>query len=112
MKWKHFKDPIPDLDIGVESRDKELVKHSIQLFYGYKCLNEVKETLQYFLDLKNEKKESTIESILLQKIVAPLVIYEGPEMSAKKSGKNSRKKFLVWKMKRIQMNALLRNSSR
>ena len=74
-RLRHFKDPIPDLDIGVEGRDKELVKHSIQLFYGCKCLEEVQETLQYFLDLKNEKKESTIESILLQ-IVATLVKYE------------------------------------
>ena len=82
-RLRHFKDPIPDLDIGVEGRDKELVKHSIQLFYGCKCLEEVQETLQYFLDLKNEKKESTIESILLQ-IVATLVKYEGPEISSQK----------------------------
>ena len=34
----HFKNPIPDLDIGVEGRNKELVKHLIQLFYGSKCL--------------------------------------------------------------------------
>ena len=80
---KHFKDPIPDLDVGVEGRDKELVKHSIQLFYGSKCLKEVIETLQYFLDLKNEKKESTIESILL-KVVADLIKYNGPEISSKK----------------------------
>jgi hypothetical protein len=82
-RLKHFKDPIPDLNIGVEGRDKELVKHSIQLFYGCKCLNEVQETLQYFLDLKNEKRESTIESILLQ-LVATLVKYEGPEISSQK----------------------------
>jgi hypothetical protein len=82
-RLKHFKDPIPDLNIGVEGRDKELVKHSIQLFYGCECLEEVQETLQYFLDLKNEKKESTIESILLQ-LVATLVKYEGPEISSQK----------------------------
>lgn len=82
-RLKHFKDSIPNLNIGVEGRDKELVKHSIQLFYGCRCLNEVTETLQYFLDLKNEKKESTIESILLQ-IVATLVKYEGPEISSQK----------------------------
>ena len=81
-RLKHFKDPIPDLDIGVEGRDKELVKHSIQLFHGCKSLNEVQETLQYFLDLKNEKKESTIESILLQ-IVANLVKHNGSEISSK-----------------------------
>jgi hypothetical protein len=83
-RLKHFKDPIPDLDVGVEGRDKELVKHSIQLFYGSECLKEVIETLQYFLDLKNEKKDSTIESILLQKIVAPLVKHEGSEISSQK----------------------------
>jgi hypothetical protein len=82
-RLKHFKDPIPDLDIGVEGRDKELVKHSIQLFHGSKCLNDVTDTLQHFLDLKNEKKESTIESILLQ-LIAPLVKFEGPEISSKK----------------------------
>jgi hypothetical protein len=82
-RLRHFKDPISELDIGVEGRDKELVKHSIQLFYGCRCLNEVRETLQYFLDLKNEKKESTMESILLQ-IVATLVKYEGPEISSQK----------------------------
>jgi hypothetical protein len=81
-RLKHFKDPIPDLDIGVEGREKELVKHSIQLFYGCECLEEVRETLQYFLDSKNEKKESTIESILLQ-IVATLVKHNGSELSSK-----------------------------
>jgi hypothetical protein len=80
-RLRHFKDPIPDLDVGVEGRDKELVKHSLQLFYRCKCLNEVKETLQYFLDLKNEKKESSIESILL-KVVATLVKSKGPEISS------------------------------
>lgn len=83
-RLKHFKDSIPNLNIGVEGRDKELVKHSIQLFYGSNCLTEVIQTLQYFLDLKNEKKEITIESILLHKVVAPLVKYEGPEVSSQK----------------------------
>jgi hypothetical protein len=83
-RLKHFKDPIPDLNIGVEGRDKELVKHSIQLFYESDCLKDVIETLQYFLDLKNEKKDSTIESILLQKVVAQLVKHEGPEISSKR----------------------------
>jgi hypothetical protein len=81
FRIKHFKDPIPDLDIGVEGRDKELIKHSIQLFHGSKCLNDVTDTLQHFLDLKNEKKESTIESILLQ-LIAPLVKFQGPDISS------------------------------
>ena len=81
-RLRHFKNPIPYLDIGVEGRDKELVKHSIQLFYGCKCLNEVIETLQYFLDLKNEKKGSSLESILLS-IVSTLVKHNGSEISSR-----------------------------
>ena len=59
-----------------------MIKHSIQLFYGCKCLKEVTETLQQFLDIKNEKKESFIESILLS-IVSTLVKHNGPEISSK-----------------------------
>jgi hypothetical protein len=29
----HFRDPIIDLDVGVQGRDKELVKPLLQLFY-------------------------------------------------------------------------------
>ena len=51
-RLRHFKDPIPDLDIGVEGRDKELVKHSIQLFYGCECLEEVTRDFAIFLGFK------------------------------------------------------------
>src|SRR5215211_5577037 len=81
-RLRHFKDSIPDLHIGVEGRDKELVKHSVQLFNGCKCLTEVIETLQKFLDIKNEKKESSIESVLL-KVVETLLKFNGPKISSK-----------------------------
>src|SRR5829696_4540763 len=81
-RLRHFKDVIPDLNIGVEGRDKELVKHSVQLFSGCKCLNEVVETLQKFLDNKNDKKDSSIESILVS-IVATLIKFNGPRISSK-----------------------------
>ena len=86
-RLRHFKDPIPDLDIGVEGRDKQLVKHSVQLFNGCKCLKEVIETLQKFLDIKNEKKESSIELVLL-KVVATLVKFKDLEYLLKVSGMN------------------------
>ncbi len=61
----HFKDMIPDLDIGVEGRDRQLVKYCIQLFHGCKCQDEVIKTVQKFLDTKNNKKQASIESVLL-----------------------------------------------
>ena len=72
----HFKDSIPDLDIGVEGRDKELVKHLVQLFYGSKSLNLLIESLQKFLYLKNGKKESSIDHVLLP-IISSLINKNG-----------------------------------
>ena len=76
----HFKDSIPDLDIGVEGRDKELVKHLIQLFYGSNSLNQLIDSLQKFLDLKNGKKESSIDYVLLLPIISSLIKKNGPRI--------------------------------
>ena len=60
----HFEDAIPDIEIGVEGREKELTKPIIQLFYNSQAQSEVETTLQYFLKLKTEKKEITLEPLL------------------------------------------------
>lgn len=69
----HFEDAISDIDIGLEGREKELTKPIIQLFYGSNAQQEVESTLQYFLKLKSEKKEITLEPILYP-IVLNLVV--------------------------------------
>ena len=61
----HFDDPVTDIDIGVKGRNMELCKPYIQLFYDTPAQREVEETLQRFLDTKNEKKSNSIEAILL-----------------------------------------------
>ena len=76
----HFKDTIPDLDIGVEGRDKELVKHLIQLFYGSNSLNQIIDSLQKFLNLKNRKKETSIDYVLLLPIISSLIKENGPRI--------------------------------
>jgi hypothetical protein len=78
----HFKDPIPDINIGVEGREKELSKPVIQLFYGSNAQKEVEATLQTFLNLRTEKKEITLEPIL-HPIVTNLVSAYGNEVSVK-----------------------------
>src|SRR5215212_4151817 len=76
----HFKDSIPDLNIGVEGRNKELVKHLIQLFYGSNSLKqEIIKSLQKFLDIKNQKKESALDYALLP-IISDLIKCNGPQM--------------------------------
>jgi hypothetical protein len=65
----HFQDAITDIDIGLEGREKELTKPIIQLFYNSQAQSEVEATLQYFLKLKSEKKEITLEPVLYPIVV-------------------------------------------
>jgi len=44
------KDVIPEIDIGIKRRNKELCKPYVQLFYGSNVQKEIEETLQKFLD--------------------------------------------------------------
>lgn len=60
-----------------------MVKHLIQLFYGSKCLNEeIIDSLQKFLDLKNQKKESSLDHALLP-IIADLIKDNGSKFPFK-----------------------------
>ncbi|MGC2575451.1 MAG: hypothetical protein WA364_28420, partial [Candidatus Nitrosopolaris sp.] len=78
----HFDESIPDVDVGLEGREKELSKPIIQLFYGTKAQKEVEATLQTFLDSRNEKKEISLEPIL-HRIITTLVTEIGTEISVK-----------------------------
>jgi hypothetical protein len=78
----HFHDAIPDIDIGLDGRDKELCKPLLQLFYNTKSYNKITATLQIFLDAKNQKKGNLIEAALHPMIVN-LVSRCGREVPAK-----------------------------
>ena len=66
----HFKDPIFDVNIGIEGRDKELSKPLIQLFYNKKTQKEIEDSLQQFLNDKKDRKETSIDAAL-----APLLTH-------------------------------------
>ena len=78
----HFKDPIPDIDIGLDGRDKELCKPIIQLFNNKTdSEKEIRTALLRFLNAKNQKKGNLIEAALHPIIVSLVSIY-GREISA------------------------------
>ena len=79
----HFKDAIADIDIGLEGRDKELCKPTIQLFYNTSVQKEIEVALQKFVNLKNQRKENTIEAVLFP-IIVNLVSLHGNEVYASK----------------------------
>jgi hypothetical protein len=71
----HFEDTIPDLDVGVRRRAKELCKPYIRLFYGSESQGEVEQTFQKFLEARNTKKSVSLEPILL-----PIILQLTEEM--------------------------------
>jgi len=77
----HFKDPVPDIDINVQRRNKELCKPCIQLFYGTSVQGMIEQTIQTFLDIKNSKRARSLEAILIPVIIA-LVEREGNQVSS------------------------------
>ena len=79
----HFKDKIPDIDINVQRRNKELCKPYIQLFYNTPVQQEIEKTFQIFLDSKNSKKARSIEAILIP-VIIDLVEQEGEIVSSKR----------------------------
>ena len=65
----HFEDCIVDLDIGIKSRNRELCKPYLRLFYGTDAQEEIEQTFQIFIDSKNAKKGRSIEAILVPVII-------------------------------------------
>ncbi len=75
----HFKDQIPDVNVGLEGREKELCKPIVQIFYKTSVQSEIESTLQYWLNQRNEKKDTTLEPIL-HPIVTRLFNQRGKEI--------------------------------
>jgi hypothetical protein len=69
----HFSEPVANIDVGVAMRDKELVKPLLQLFHNSKCSNdtleEIVQSLQGFLDDRNEVKRNSIDAVLVDVVI-------------------------------------------
>jgi len=76
----HFKDPYKEIDIGLDGRDEELCKPTLELLYSLGASDETQKmaesTLQYFLDIKNKRKGETLEAMIYP-IVLNIVRNEG-----------------------------------
>ncbi|HEX7179458.1 MAG TPA: hypothetical protein VF220_06995 [Nitrososphaeraceae archaeon] len=75
-KLIHFKDPLVEVDIGLDGRDEELCKPLLQLFYALgaseETQKEIEQTLQHFLNIKNNRKQNSREA-LIYPIVANII---------------------------------------
>ena len=61
----HYNEKLIDIEVGVKRRNRQLVKPTLQLFYGTKSQQEVEQTLEYFLRTKSNRKFNTLEATLI-----------------------------------------------
>jgi hypothetical protein len=60
----HYGEPIPDIDLTIHNREKQLCKPLLRLFQHSKCRYEISETLAKLLAAKRERKSNTLEAKL------------------------------------------------
>jgi len=60
----HYNDPIPNVELNIKNRDKQLCKPLIRLFQGTRAEKEVTQSLSRLLKEKKERKANTIEARL------------------------------------------------
>lgn len=60
----HYDDPIPDVELSIKNRDKQLCKPLIRLFNNTKAQEEIIVSLSKFLAEKNNKKLDTFDAYL------------------------------------------------
>ena len=76
----HFDDPIVNIDVGLDGRDKELCKPLLQFFHGTKAYNEIERVLKSFRDRKNKRKKNTSIDPVLYEIAVNLVSAYGDKV--------------------------------
>ena len=73
----HMKDPYKKITTGLDGRDEELCKPILQLLVtlnaSQETITEVQDSLQYFLDVKNNRKRDSLEGSIFP-IVRDMVI--------------------------------------
>jgi hypothetical protein len=60
----HYKDLLTEIETGLKNRDNELCKPLLQLFYGTKALEEIKDTLEEFIKKRRTRKGNSLEAAL------------------------------------------------
>jgi hypothetical protein len=82
---------VANIDVGIAMRDKELVKPMLQLFYNHcseNTLNELIQSLQNFIDEKNEVKKNSIDEVLYSIVINLVAKYNTYEVPVEICGKH------------------------
>lgn len=67
-KLRHFRDALIEVNVGLDGRDEELCKPTLQIFYTLgateETMKELEETFQVFLNMKIKRKNASRDAII------------------------------------------------
>ena len=79
----HYGDQVPDIQLSITNRDKQLCKPLMRLFSNTKALNDITAALSKFLSEKNSKKLNSLDSYLFS-VISDLAKGDNTEISNEK----------------------------
>jgi hypothetical protein len=71
-----YNQPIPDIELNIINRDKQLCKPLLRLFQDSECVNEIATTLSKLLAEKRDRKSDTLDARLYE-IITNLIGQQG-----------------------------------
>lgn len=83
----NYDSPIPDIETSLKNRDKQLCKPLMRLFQNHNCLDDIRESLSYFISEKRDRKRDSLDSYLYS-VIADII----------KSGNFTIPNDLLWEM--------------
>lgn len=76
----NYNKPIPDIQLNIKNRDKQVCKPLLRLFQNSNSVKEISTTLSKFISEKRDRKTQTLDARLFE-IIRKLVNGRGPKLS-------------------------------
>lgn len=86
----HYQDPLPNIELSVKNREKQLCKPLLRLFQNAKCQGEIGEALADKIAEKRGIKLDTLEAKILSVIVTFIIRAENQREQRKLTGEDNK----------------------
>jgi len=103
----HFQDPIPNIELSVRNREKQLCKPVLRLFQDSKCQDEIGRALADLIGQKRGLKRGTLESKILDEVLKMINENQEKEEQRKIDQTKGEWFFKAWEPNQIPIPSLI-----
>jgi hypothetical protein len=103
----HYQDPLPNIDLSVKNREKQLCKPVLRLFQDSKCQEEIGRALADKIGEKRGIKRDTLESKVLDVVTNMIAENEAKEAQRKVEEATGQWVFKAWEPNQLSVSLLI-----